>query len=450
MKRFFVCSVSVCFFLFVGAVLADVTMRDIWRWGLVRKTDLPGLATTQTLAATTAALAVHTNRADNPHSVTAVQIGALTAELDPVANAALTVHTNRIDNPHGVTAVQIGALTAELDPVANAKLVIHTNRTDNPHNVTAAQIGALTEELDPVANAALAVHTNRADNPHGVTAAQVGALTAEQDLAALRAYHYGSPDIVESPEEWFTIDIYGSVAIADATKVTDWDIVVPWEIGGNTVLGIRAGAFLTMPDYIGMPVTSIYMSRGVNKIENMAFYGAYLLTNLVFAGTPPLMVNGSLSGVAAGLVATVQDPQATGWGSTLSDGGISIPVVRPALHADNIYQGGDRVSTENYVNQKIAAAPEWLEYGGVAGALTVTNDCERPVRVTGAGDVAVGFAGLREPLPVYLELAGFSGVSWPGAHVVGGGFYQTNMVNIYVAWRSGTNVFINPVTARPQ
>jgi hypothetical protein len=320
-------------------------------------------------------------------------------------------------------------------------------------DVAAAVAGmATTQQVAAASNAlAQAADAHAAQrNPHRTTAADVGAITNEQDLAALRTYHYGSPDIVESPEEWFTIDIYGSVAIADATKVTDWDIVVPWEIGGNTVLGIRAGAFLTMPDYIGMPVTSIYMPRGVNKIENMAFYGAYLLTNLVFAGTPPLMVNGSLSGVAAGLVATVQNPQATGWGSTLSDGGISIPVVRPALHADNIYQGGDRVSTENYVNQKIAAAPEWLEYGGVAGALTVTNDCERPVRVTGAGDVAVGFAGLREPLPVYLELAGFSGVSWPGAHVVGGGFYQTNMVNIYVAWRSGTNVFINPVTARPQ
>ena len=196
-------------------------------------------------------------------------------------------------------------------------------------------------------------HTTRKDNPHGVTAAQIGALTNEQDVAALRTYHYGSPDIVESPEEWFTIDIYGSVAIADATKVTDWDIVVPWEIGGNTVLGIGAGAFLTMPDYISMPVTSIYMPRGVNKIENMAFYGAYLLTNLVFAGTPPLMVNGSFSGVAAGLVATVQDPQATGWGSTLSDGGISIPVVRPNLYADNLYQGGERAATENYVDNSI-------------------------------------------------------------------------------------------------
>ena len=63
-------------------------------------------------------LAIHTNRIDNPHSVTAIQIGALTAELDPVANAKLTVHTNRIDNPHNVTAVQIGAITAEADPVA--------------------------------------------------------------------------------------------------------------------------------------------------------------------------------------------------------------------------------------------------------------------------------------------------------------------------------------------
>jgi len=101
--------------------------------------------------ATTAALVVHTNRIDNPHNVTAVQIGAITAEVDPVANAALTTHINRTDNPHSVTAVQIGALTAELDPVANAALVVHANRTDNPHNVTAAQIGALTAEADPVA-----------------------------------------------------------------------------------------------------------------------------------------------------------------------------------------------------------------------------------------------------------------------------------------------------------
>ncbi|HOG18790.1 MAG TPA: hypothetical protein PLB96_15760, partial [Syntrophales bacterium] len=97
MKRFFVCSVSFCFFL-AAAVLADVTMRDIWQWGLVRKSDvqplglrldliedgtnnwtaafawgphfaagyllpadISGLATTQQVEAAAAALAVHTN-----------------------------------------------------------------------------------------------------------------------------------------------------------------------------------------------------------------------------------------------------------------------------------------------------------------------------------------------------------------------------------------------------
>lgn len=40
MKRFFVCSVSFCFFLAAAAVLADVTMRDIWHWGLLRKSDI--------------------------------------------------------------------------------------------------------------------------------------------------------------------------------------------------------------------------------------------------------------------------------------------------------------------------------------------------------------------------------------------------------------------------
>lgn len=34
----------------------------------------------------------------------------------------LTAHTARKDNPHGVTAAQIGALTAEVDPVASPRL----------------------------------------------------------------------------------------------------------------------------------------------------------------------------------------------------------------------------------------------------------------------------------------------------------------------------------------
>ena len=144
--------------------------------------------------------------------------------------------------PHNVTAVQLGALTAELDPVANAKLVIHTNRIDNPHNVTAAQIGAITAELDPVANAALAVHTNRADNPHSVTAAQIGAITNEQDLAALRAY--GSPDTVESPTNWFVFNGAGTITAFNWAAAN----VIPWAIGGVpvTTIGARASGIVSV------------------------------------------------------------------------------------------------------------------------------------------------------------------------------------------------------------
>jgi hypothetical protein len=49
----------------------------------------------------------------------------------------------------------------------------------------------------------------------------------------------------------------------------------------------------------------------------------------------------------------VTNPQATGWGDTWN----GAPVVRPNLYADNLYQGGERAATENYVDQRIGAIP---------------------------------------------------------------------------------------------
>src|SRR5690606_19744060 len=48
-------------------------------------------------------------------------------------------HTKRKDNPHEVTAQQVGA---ETPAGAQAKVDAHASRTDNPHRVTAAQVGA--------------------------------------------------------------------------------------------------------------------------------------------------------------------------------------------------------------------------------------------------------------------------------------------------------------------
>lgn len=48
MKRLFICSVSFAFFMVTLAALAGVTMSDIWRWGLLRHTDILPVGSTIT------------------------------------------------------------------------------------------------------------------------------------------------------------------------------------------------------------------------------------------------------------------------------------------------------------------------------------------------------------------------------------------------------------------
>ena len=60
------------------------------------------------------------------NSVAIVLQRAITNETDAAAKALLATHTNRTDNPHRVTAAQLGALTSETDAKALAALA--TNR----------------------------------------------------------------------------------------------------------------------------------------------------------------------------------------------------------------------------------------------------------------------------------------------------------------------------------
>ncbi len=134
---------------------------------------------------------------NNPHKVTAKQIGALVS-LDGVSNPggnidlfktgsivitpddrekSITIgetHSARTDNPHEVTAAQISALVSldgvrnpggDIDFIQKGSIEIipddnensitigetHSARTDNPHDVTAAQIGAL-KSVDGISN----------------------------------------------------------------------------------------------------------------------------------------------------------------------------------------------------------------------------------------------------------------------------------------------------------
>jgi hypothetical protein len=176
MKRFFVCSVSVCFFLFVGAVLADVTMRDIWRWGLVRKTDV----------------------------------------------------------------------------------------------------------------------------------LQIGALTNETDLAALRTYHYGSPDIVESPAGWFVFDGSGTIT-AFNWEAGRTNVVIPWAIGGVPVTAIGANAFQSSA------IVSVIAPQTVTTIGNSAFVGCPSLTSV---SLPQATAIGNSAFNSCGSLASVSLPQATAIGNS--------------------------------------------------------------------------------------------------------------------------------------
>ena len=102
--------------------------------------------------------------------------GSITSEkLSGGVNTTLatsTVHVGRTDNPHGVTAAQIGAAT-------DTALEAHAGRTDNPHAVNCAQIGA-----QP---ATTAINTGNIGNQsvnYANNANAVGGYSAAQLLAA--------------------------------------------------------------------------------------------------------------------------------------------------------------------------------------------------------------------------------------------------------------------------
>ena len=102
----------------------------------------------------------------------------------------LASHLANTNNPHKVTAVQIG-----LDKVINVKQASkvefdsHTSNNSNPHKVTAAQVGAYSKDESDQKLAtqkqAIDSHVNNKSNPHAVTASQVGAYTKSESDSKL-------------------------------------------------------------------------------------------------------------------------------------------------------------------------------------------------------------------------------------------------------------------------
>lgn len=143
-----------------------------------------------------ASLTDHEDDQDNPHRVTAAQLGAYTkAQVDVVLvplRDAINAHVANTNNPHVVTPSQLGVyikseintLFSNLQTTLTTLLNNHINNKLNPHNVSAAQLGAYTKSQSdaittPLANS-ISAHIARKDNPHGVTAAQLSAYTAAE------------------------------------------------------------------------------------------------------------------------------------------------------------------------------------------------------------------------------------------------------------------------------
>ncbi len=99
-------------------------------------------------------LASHLADKNNPHKVTAAQVGL--DKVDNVKQASkveFDSHTSDISNPHKVTATQVGAYSKDESDqkLATQKQAIdsHINNKANPHAVTASQVGAYSkQEID--------------------------------------------------------------------------------------------------------------------------------------------------------------------------------------------------------------------------------------------------------------------------------------------------------------
>lgn len=94
-------------------------------------------------------------------------------------------------------------------------------------------------------------------------------------------------------------------------------------------------------------------------------------------------------------------------------------------------------------------APEWIGVTNLSAAITVTNQYERPISLYSTGTVSVAFSGLRPPQALYCVIRGPDVLTFPGAHLVGGGSWQTNAANHFLIWQYGTNLMVHPVTTTP-
>lgn len=170
-------------------------------------------------------LASHLADTNNPHKVTAAQVGL--GSVDNVKQAAKTdfdSHVNNKNNPHTVTAVQIGLDKVDnIQQAAKTDFDSHVNNKANPHAVTASQVGAYTKtesdsKLTDLSNKVIANKGNLAsgtdlDNVIDIGTYRIGGLT-------------GGTDIINVPSERSGTTIYAYVTVSGTTTSVVQELIV--------------------------------------------------------------------------------------------------------------------------------------------------------------------------------------------------------------------------------
>lgn len=242
-------------------------------------------------------LASHLADKNNPHKVTAAQVGL--DKVDNVKQASkveFDSHTSDNSNPHKVTATQVGAYSKDESDqkLATQKQAIdsHINNKSNPHAVTASQVGAYTkteadakfatsQSLTDLSNKVIANKGNLAsgtdlDNVIDIGTYRIGGLT-------------GGTDIINVPSECSGTTIYAYLTVSGTTTSVVQELIVydsktvsqiysrsrsgstptfsPWS---KTVMADDSGK-VTMKDLVASSITLPNDTDGWVTLQNLHY-----------------------------------------------------------------------------------------------------------------------------------------------------------------------------------
>ncbi len=200
-----------------------------------------------------------TNSAELPSDTTVGGTQAATTTETEANAAAISTHTADTDNPHSVTASQVG-----LGNVDN------TADTDKPvSTATQTALDAKADETD------LTSHTGNTDNPHSVTKAQVGLGSVANILDNLTAT--AAPTVTDDSSDGYSAGSwwYYSGTLYICTDATE-DAAVWTEISGGS------GAVDSVNGYTGTVVltkSDISLGNVANVLNNYAATAAPATTD---------------------------------------------------------------------------------------------------------------------------------------------------------------------------